>query len=39
MTENSAFLFTPSLSGAFAISDETCGEGFCKEIDYPPQLS
>ena len=39
MTENTAFLFIPSLSGSFAISDETCGDRFCKEIDHPPQLS
>lgn len=39
MTGHSGFLFIPSLSGSFAIRDETCGGGVCKEIDYPPQLS
>ena len=39
MEEFGEFLFVPSPSGRFSVSNETCDEGFRKEIDYPPRLS
>ena len=39
MEEFAEFLFVPSASGRFTVSNETWDEGFRKEIDYPPRLS
>ena len=39
MDDPAEFLFLPSPCGLFTVSNETCDEGFRKEIDYPPRLS
>ena len=39
MVDASEFLFLIAPSSSFVVSNETCDEGFCREIDYPPQLS
>jgi len=39
MAEHAEFLFLIAPSSSYAVSNETCDEGSCREIDYPPQLS
>lgn len=37
--ERMAFLFVAKSSRSNVAGDEACGEGPCREIDHPPQLS
>jgi len=39
MPADTDIFFAAGISGSFAVLDETCGEGPCREIDHPPQLS
>jgi len=39
MTEHAEFLFMTAPSSSYPVRNETCGEGPCREIDHPPQLS
>ena len=39
MIEHAGFLFMTSASSLLAIESETWGDGPCREIDHPPQLS
>lgn len=39
LPERMGFLFAASASDSLAIQNETWGDGPCREIDHPPQLS
>lgn len=39
MIEQGAFHFMPSAFSLLALKSEITGDGPCREIDYPPQLS
>jgi hypothetical protein len=39
MIEQAAFHFMPSAFSLLALKSEIPGDGPCREIDYPPQLS
>lgn len=39
LPERMGFVFTASVSDSLALQNETWGDGPCREIDHPPQLS